>query len=60
MSEQPKLVFEDASKKLIFEDLQPKLVLADESKKLVFDIIQVSGAPVGIGAMIIESTFIVG
>ena len=49
MSEIPKLVFEDESKKLVFADLHPKLV---------FDIIQIPA--VGIGTMIIESTFIIG
>ncbi len=40
MSERPNLIFEDVSKKAVFEDLQPKLIFADESKKLIFDIIQ--------------------
>ncbi len=40
MSERPNVIFEDASKKLILEDLQPKLVFADESKKLVFQDLQ--------------------
>ncbi len=60
MSERPNVIFEDASKKLAFEDLQPKLVFGDESKILVFDIIQVDDAPIGIGVMIIGSTNIVG
>jgi hypothetical protein len=57
MSEIPKLIFSDDSKKLVFEDLQPKLVFANEAKKLIFDITQPPG---GIGWMRIESTNIVG
>ncbi len=38
MSNQPKLIFADESKKLKFEDLSAKLKFGDESKKLVFDI----------------------
>ncbi len=42
MSDQPKLIFADESKKLKFEDLSAKLIFADESKKLIFDITQVT------------------
>ncbi len=59
MSDQPKLIFTDESKKLKFEDLSAKLIFADESKKLIFDI-AIEAVSVGIGTMIIESTFIVG
>ena len=61
MSDVPKLIFADESKKLKFEDLSAKLIFADESKKLIFDITIVSDVvPGGIGVMIIENTFIVG
>ena len=58
MSEISKVVFENDIKELVFEDLQPDLVFANEYKKLVFDIVNPFG--VGIGSMIIESTFIIG
>ena len=38
MSDQPKLIFADESKKLKFADLSAKLIFGDESKKLIFDI----------------------
>ena len=38
MSEIPKIIFGDDSKKLVFEDIQPKLVFANEAKKLIFDV----------------------
>lgn len=59
MSEQPEIIFANEAKKLVFENRQPSLAFANESKNLVFDILQ-AAAPTGIGAMIIESTFIVG
>ena len=59
MSDQPKLIFADESKKLKFEDLSAKLIFGDESKKLIFDI-TIEAVSVGIGTMIVGSTNIVG
>lgn len=54
-----KLKFSDDSKKLVFENRSAKLMFADDSKKLIFDI-TIEAVSVGIGTMIIGSTFKVG
>ena len=56
MSDQPKLIFADESKKLKFEDLSAKLIFADESKKLVFDI-TIEAIVAGIFDLSFDSTF---
>ena len=56
MSEQPKLIFTDKSKKLKFEDLAAKLIFTDESKKLIFDI-TITDIVAGIFDLSFDSTF---
>ncbi len=43
MSEIPKIVFENDSKELIFENSNPKIVFANEFNKLKFDIVNTPG-----------------
>lgn len=39
MNEQPKIIFEDDSKTLTFENLQPIVIFANEAEILRFDIV---------------------